>query len=161
MTTTTSAAARFSRLFRPPRPEGGGAVACAAAMPLAVLALAVVADYANVSRFRTRVQLAADAASLAAAEAIARRPDRAGGSDVDGLANRVAAAVFARRAPRGAEGTPTVAAKSAAAAVTATVGYAGVAPSNFGSALGYDAISVSASAISLTRLADSRLTAAP
>ena len=63
------------------------------------------------------------------------------------------------RAPRGAAGTPTVAAKSRAAVVTAIVGYAGVAPSNFGSALGYDAVSVNASATSLNRVADSRLTA--
>jgi Flp pilus assembly protein TadG len=153
-------AGRFSRLLRRPGREGGAPVACAAALPLVVLALAVAADYANVSRFKTRVQLAADAASLAAAEAIARHPDRVGGSDVDDLANRAAAAVFASRAPRGAGGTPTVAAKSRAAAVTATVGYAGVAPSNFGSALGYDTISVNASAISLTRVADSRLTVA-
>jgi Flp pilus assembly protein TadG len=156
-----SAGGRLSRRFSRPRPEGGGAVACAAAAPLVVLALTVAADSANVLRFRTRVQLAAEAASLAAAEAIARHPDRAGGSVVDDLASRVAAGVFARNAPRGAGGTPTVAAKSRAAVVTATVGYAGVAPSNFGSALGYDAISVSASAISLTRIADSRSTAAP
>ena len=43
--------------------------------------------------------------------------------------------------------------------LTAIVGYAGVAPSNFGSALGYDAVSVNASATSLNRVADSRLTA--
>ena len=72
---------RFSRLIVRRRPEGGGAVACAAAMPLVVLALAVAADYASMSRFRTHVQLAADAASLAAAEAIARHPSRAGESD--------------------------------------------------------------------------------
>ena len=156
-----SAAGRFSRRFARQRPEGESAVACAAAMPLVVLALAVAADYASVSRFRTHVQLAADAASLAAAEAIARHPDRAGEGDVDAVANRVAGAVFASRAPRGAAGAPTVAAKSRAAAVTASVGYAGVAPSNFGSALGYDAISVDAAAISLARVADSRLTAGP
>jgi len=154
-----SAACRFSRLFGRPRPEGGGAtVACAAAAPLVALALALAADYASVSRFRTRVQLAADAASLAAAEAIARRPDRP--EDVDDIAAEVAAAVFASRAPHGAAGTPTVAAKSNAADATATVGYAGVAPSNFGSALGYDAISVNASAIALAHVADPRLTAA-
>jgi Flp pilus assembly protein TadG len=159
---TASAAGRFSRLFGRPHSEGGGgAVAYAAAAPLIVLALAVAADYANVSRFRTCVQFAAEAASLAAAEAIARHPDRADGSDVDDLDTRIAAAVFARHAPRGAGGTPTVAAKTRAAVVTATVGYSGVAPSNFGSALGYDAISVRASAISLTRLADSRAAAAP
>lgn len=154
-----SVADRVSRRFGRPRSEGSSAIAFAAAMPLLVLALAVAADCANVSRFRTRVQLAADAASLAAAEAIARRPDRAGGSDVDDLASQVADAVFVSHAPRGA-GMPTVAVKSRAAAVTTTVGYAGVAPSNFGSALGYDAISVNASAISLTRIADSRSTAA-
>jgi predicted dienelactone hydrolase len=155
------AAGRFLRLFGRSHPEGGGAVvACAAAAPLVALALAVAADCASVSRFRTRVQLAADAASLAATEAAARHPDRAGDSGAEDLADRVGAAVFVSRAPRGAAGTPTVAAKSRAAVVTATVGYAGVAPSNFGSALGYDAISVNASAISVARVADSRLTAA-
>ena len=152
-------AGRFSRLFGRPRPEGGGAVACAAAMPLVVLALALAVDYASVWRFRTRVQLAADAASLAAAEVIARQPDRAGGSGGSDLAGQIAAATFVRHAPRGAAGTPTLAVKSRPAAVTATVDYAGVAPSNFGSALGYDEISVDASATSLTRLADSRPTA--
>ena len=52
--------------------------------------------------------------------------------------------VFLDHAPRGA-GTPTVALKSTVAAVTATVGYAGLAPSNFGSVLGYDAVSADAS----------------
>lgn len=147
----------FSRLFWRPHAEGGGAaVACAAAAPLLLLALAVGADYASVSRFRTRVQLAVDAASLAAAEAIAGHP--AGAGDVEALATHVAAAVFISRAPRGASGAPSVAAKSRAAVVTATVAYTGVAPSNFGAALGYDAISVNASAISPARLADSRLT---
>jgi Flp pilus assembly protein TadG len=160
MTYGRASAGGLSRLFRRPRPEGGGAVACAAAMPLVVLALAVAADYASVSRFRTHVQLAADAASLAAAEAIARQPARADGSDANELASRLAADVFVRHAPRGAAGTPTIAVKSRAVAVTATVGYEGVAPSNFGSALGYDAISVDASATSLMRVADSRPTAA-
>jgi Flp pilus assembly protein TadG len=159
MTFGRASAGRLSRLFCGPRPEGAGSVACAAAAPLVVLALAVAADYASVSRFRTRVQLAADAASLAAAESIARQPDRAHGGDVDDLAGRAAAAAFARYAPRGA-GSPTVAVNSRAAAVTATVGYAGLAPSNFGSALGYDEISVDASATSLMRVADSRSAAA-
>ena len=88
-----------------------------------------------------------------------RDADHASGSDVDNLASRVAATVFVSRAPRGGAGTPTVAVKSSAVVVTATVGYAGVAPSNFGSALGYDSVSVNASAISLARVADSRLTA--
>jgi Flp pilus assembly protein TadG len=153
-----ASAASFWRLVGRPHPEGGGVVACAAAMPLVVLALAVATDYASVSRFRTRVQLAAEAASVAAAEAIARQPDRAGG--VDDFASQVAAAVFTRRAPRGAAGTPAVAVKSQAAAVTATVGYAGLAPSNFGSALGYDAVTAEASATSLMRVADSRSAAA-
>jgi Flp pilus assembly protein TadG len=153
MTFVRASAGRFRRLLDP-CPEGGGVVACAAAMPLLLVALAVSADYASVSRFRTRVQLAAAAASLAAAEAIARQPDRAGGSDVDDLASEVGAGVFVRHAPRGAAGTPTVAVMSRAAVVTATVGYAGVAPSNFGSALGYDAISVDASATAPTRVAD-------
>jgi hypothetical protein len=50
--------------------------------------------------------------------------------------------------------------KSQPAAVTATVGYAGVAPSNFGSALGYDGVSVDASSTSLARVADFRSTVA-
>jgi uncharacterized membrane protein len=159
MSSRASAVSRFSRLFGRPHREGGGvAVACAAAAPLVLLALVVGADYASVSRFRTRVQLAANAASLAAAEAIARHPGASGG--VDALAAHVAEAVFASRAPCGAAGAPTVAAKSRTAVAIATVAYAGVAPSNFGAALGYDAISVSASAISLVRLADSRLTVA-
>src|ERR1700722_5379282 len=83
-------AGRFSRLVG----EGGGAVACASMAPLLVLAFAVAADYANVSRFRSHVQLAADAASVAAAEAIARHPDPAGGTDVDDRASKVANAVF-------------------------------------------------------------------
>ena len=75
------------------------------------------------------------------------------------LRSQVADAVFLSHAPRGA-GTPTVAVKSRAAAVTATVGYAGVAPSNFGSALGYDAVSADASSTSLARVADFRPTVA-
>jgi Flp pilus assembly protein TadG len=149
-------AGRFSQMFSRPHSEGAGAVALAAAMPLAVLALAVTADYAKVSHFRSSVQKAADAASVATAEAVARQPDIA--LDSDALAGQVADVVFLDHAPRGA-GMPNVAVKSSAAAVTATVGYAGVAPSNFGSALGYDAISVNASAISLMRVADSRFTA--
>ena len=137
--------------------SGGGSVALASAAPLIALALAIAADHARVSRFRAQVQLAADAASLAAAGAIARHPDSSG----DGVANRVAAAVFARNAPSGAIGTPTVAATSRAAVVTATVGYDGVAPSNFGSALGYGAFQVSASATSHALVADSQTTATP
>jgi hypothetical protein len=48
--------------------------------------------------------------------------------------------------------------KSSASAVTATVGYAGLAPSNFGSVLGYDAVSADASSTSLARVADFRPT---
>jgi Flp pilus assembly protein TadG len=147
----------FSRLSSRSRSEGAGVVACAAAAPLVVLALAVAADYAKVSHFRSRVQLAADTASTAAAEAIARQPDVANDGDV--RAAQIAGSVFLSHAPRGA-GTPTVAVKSRAAAVTATVGYAGVAPSNFGSALGYDAVSVDASSTALARVADFRSTIA-
>ena len=151
----------FWRRLGRPRPEGGGGtVACAAAMPLVLLALAVAADFASVARFKTRVLLAANAASLAAAEAIARDPGGAAKPDAGGLASQVAAAVFVRHAPRGAAGAPTVAVQSRAAVVTATVGYAGRAPSNFGAALGYEAISVDASASALTRLADFRSAAA-
>ena len=142
------------------RPDGEGrnAVAFAAAAPLMVLAVAVAADHAHVSRFRTQVQLAADAASLAAAGAIARHPESAG----DSVGARAASAAFARNAPRGASsGTLSVAATSSSAVVTATVGYDGVAPSNFGSALGYAAFHVSASAASQALVADLQTTARP
>ena len=148
-------AGRFSRLLARHSSEGGGLVACAAAMPPPTLALAVTGDYARVSHFRDRVQQATDAASVAAAEAVARQPDIAADNDV--LAGQVADVVFQGHAPREA-GTPTVAVKSSAAAVTATVGYAGLAPSNFGSVLGYDAVSADASSTSLARVADFRPT---
>jgi Flp pilus assembly protein TadG len=148
-------AGRFSRMFGRPHSEGAGAVACAAALPLAVLALAVTADYTKVSHFRGRVQQATDAASTAAAEAAARQPNIA--NDNDRLAGQVADVVFLDHAPRGA-GTPTVALKSSGATVTATVGYAGFAPSNFGAVLGYDAVSADASSTSLARVADLRPT---
>jgi Flp pilus assembly protein TadG len=148
-------AERSSRLFRRRNSEGGATVACAVATPLMVLALAVSADYAKVSHFRSQVQVAADAASAATAETVARRRDIA--NDSDTLADQIADFVFIGQAPRGA-GRPTVAVKSAAAAVTANVGYAGLAPSNFGSAFGYDQVSVDASSTSLARLADSRPT---
>lgn len=153
-----SAIRRFSRLFGRPRSEGAGLVACASAAPLAILALAVAADYAKVSHFRNGVQSAAGLASVAAAEAIAQQPGIANGGEVD--AGQIAESVFKDMAPRGA-GVPTVAVTSRATAVTATVGYAGVAPSNFGSALGYDGVSADATSTSLARLADSRLTVAP
>jgi Flp pilus assembly protein TadG len=140
--------------------DGDAAVACAAAVPLLALALAVGADYAGVSHFRNRLQLAADAASLAATGAVARHPYGAVGSDVDELADRVAEGVFAVNAPRGAAGTPTVETRSRAPLVTTIVGYQGVAPSNFGSALGYGAVSVDASATSHALIADSRRIAA-
>jgi uncharacterized membrane protein len=69
------------------RSEGAGVVACASAMPLAVLTLAVSADYAKVSHFRSGVQHAADAASVATAEAVARQP---GAQVSDVLAGQVA-----------------------------------------------------------------------
>jgi hypothetical protein len=135
------------------RSEGAGVVACASAAPIAVLALAVAADYAHVSHFRSGVQVAADEASVVTANALARLPDA--GNAGDAFAAQIAGSVFMDRAPRGA-GTLTVAVKSRAAAVTATVGYAGVAPSNFGSALGYDAVSADASSTSPARVADFR-----
>jgi Flp pilus assembly protein TadG len=147
-------AERFSRLLGRRNSDGGATVACAVAMPLLVLALAVSADYAKVSHFKSRVQAAAEAASVATAETIARQRDL---SNSDTLADQVADFVFVGQAPRGA-GTPTVAVKSAATAVTASVGYAGLAPSNFGSAFGYDAVSVDASSTSLARVADYRST---
>jgi uncharacterized membrane protein len=140
----------LSRIFSRTHPEGAGPVALAATLPLAVLALAVTADYAKVSHFRGLVQQATDAASVAAAEAAARQPDITN----DALAGQVADVVFLDHAPRGA-GTPSVALKSTAGAVTATVGYAGLAPSNFGSVLGFSA---DASSTSLARVADFRPT---
>ena len=74
---------------------------------------------------------------------------------------RLAAAVFARNAPKGATGRPSVAATSRAATVTATVAYDGVAPSNFGSVFGYGAFHVSASATSHALVADSEARATP
>jgi hypothetical protein len=150
-------ALRFWRLSDRLRSEGAGVIACASAMPLAVLLLAVASDYAQVSQFRSGVQVAADAASMVTADAIARGLDA--GNDGDAFAAQIAGSVFMDRAPRGA-GTPTVALKSRAAAVTANVGYAGVAPSNFGSALGYDAVSADASSTSPARVADFRATVA-
>jgi Flp pilus assembly protein TadG len=151
------------RQFWRRRTRGGGgvaAVACASTMPLIVLGLAVAADYVNVARFTTRVQRAADAAAVAVSGTIARNPN-VDERDVDELAERIGAFVFARKAPRGAGGAPTVATTSRASVVTTTIGYQGVAPSNFGSALGYGAISVTASATSLGLVADSRATSAP
>ena len=97
-----SAAGPFLRLSHKLRAEGSGIVACAAAMPILVLALAVGADYARVSHFRSGVQHAADAASLAAADAVARQLDTNGS---DALAGQVAGVVFTDRARmgRGAE----------------------------------------------------------
>jgi Flp pilus assembly protein TadG len=148
-------AERLSRLLVRRNSEGGATVACAVAMPLMVLALAVGADYAKVAHFKSRVQVAADAASVATAETVSRQRDIA--NDSDALADQVADFVFIGQAPLGA-GTPTVAVKSAATAVTANVGYAGLAPSNFGSAFGYDEFSVDASSTSLGRVADTRST---
>jgi hypothetical protein len=83
----TASGAGPQRWRRRRRGEGGGAlVACASAMPLIVLAVAAAAEYANVARFTTRVQLAANAASSAATGAVVRHPGGVGGGDVDGLA---------------------------------------------------------------------------
>jgi Flp pilus assembly protein TadG len=152
-----SAAGPRRRWLSHPDGEGGAAVAFAAAAPLMVLAVAVASDHAHVGRFRTQVQLAADAASVAAAGAMARQPDSAGDSE----GARIAAAVFARNAPSGATGKPSVAAMSRAAVVTATVAYDGVAPSNFGSVFGYGAFHVSASATSHALVADSEAPGTP
>ena len=161
MSLRTAAGAGRPRLLRRRVCGDGGAavVACAAVMPLIVFAVAVAVDYANVARFTTRVQLAADAAAAAVSKTIARNPN-VDGRDVDQVAERITAFVFARKAPPGARGAPTVATTGRASVVT-TVGYQGVAPSNFGSALGYGAISVSASATSPGLVADSRATPAP
>jgi Flp pilus assembly protein TadG len=150
-TRTASETGRRPHWLSPPACEGGASVAWATAAPLIVLAIAVAADRAQVSRFRTQVQLAADAASLASAATVARN---AKGVGVDAAA-QVAAAVFARKAPRGAAGSPSVAATSRGPVATATVAYDGVAPSNFGSALGYGAFRVSASATLPALVADS------
>jgi Flp pilus assembly protein TadG len=105
-------AERISRLLVRRNSEGGATVACAVAMPLMVLALAVGADYAKVAHFKSRVQVATDAASVATAETVARQRDIA--NDSDALADQVADFVFGGQAPLGA-GAPTVAVKSAAA----------------------------------------------
>ena len=76
-----ASAARFSRLLGRRIPKAAATVACAAAMPLLCWLLRWRADYAKVSHFRSRVQLAADAASVATAEAVARQPDIANDSD--------------------------------------------------------------------------------
>ena len=116
-------------------------------MPLVVLALAVAADYAKVSRISgAAFNCAADAASVAVGGG--GRATAGYATTTTALAGQVADVVFIDHAPHGA-GTPTVDVKSSAAAVTATVGYAGLAPSNFGSAFGYDAVSVDASSTSL------------
>ena len=156
MSGRVSVRGRLFRLFGRSRREGSRAVGCAAAAPLMILAIAVASDYSTVTRFRTRVQQAAEAASLAAAEVAARQSDRS----ADDAASRLAGALFVSRAPCGA-GTPTVEVRSGALAATATVGYAGVAPSNFGSALGYDWVSADASATSPARLADARSATSP
>jgi Flp pilus assembly protein TadG len=150
---TACEAGRSRRWLSRQSTEGAAAVAWASAAPLIVLALAVASDRAEALRFRAEVQLAAEAASLASAEAVARHPD----GDGEGVARRVAAVVFARNAPRGAAGSPTVSATSrgSTAMATATVAYDGVAPSNFGSALGYDAFRVSVSATSSALVAES------
>ena len=102
MSLRTAAGAGRPRLLRRRVCGDGGAavVACAAAMPLIVFAVAVAVDYANVARFTTRVQLAADAAAAAVSKTIARNPN-VDGRDVDQVAERIAAFVFARK-PRGA-----------------------------------------------------------
>jgi hypothetical protein len=57
-------------------------------MPLIVFAVVVAADYANVARFTTRVQHAADAAAAAVSRTIARNPN-VDGRDVDQIAERI------------------------------------------------------------------------
>ncbi len=158
---TAPGAGRPQLWRRRARGNGGGAlVACAAAMPLIVFAVTVAVDYASVARFTTCVQLAADAAAAAVSTTIARNPN-VDGRDVDQVAERIVAFVFARNAPPGAHAAPTVATTGRASVVTTTVGYQGVAPSNFGSALGYGAISVKAAASSPGLVADSRAPPAP
>src|SRR3974390_2339126 len=113
----------------------------AAATPVVVLGLAIAIDYSNASRFKARVRAAADAASVAACEAIAKNPRGAFGLAVEQLARQAATATFAANAPSGA-GVPTVAVGGSASALTTWVSYEGVAPSNFGDALGYGGLSV-------------------
>jgi Flp pilus assembly protein TadG len=113
-----------------------------------VLGFAIAVDYSNALRFKARVKAAADVASIAACEAIAKNPRGEAGLAVDELARRVAAAIFAVNAPSGAAGAPTVAVGGSASAVTTLVRYEGVAPSNFGDALGYGGLSVSVSTTS-------------
>jgi len=129
------------------RNEGGAsAVMFALSLPVVLLAIAVAIDYSNASRFKTRVQAAADAASLAATEAIAQNPNGANGKTVEQYAQQVANGFFAANAPPGASGTPTVTASSYNSTVTTTVAYQGTAPSNFGALLGYSGMTADASA---------------
>jgi Flp pilus assembly protein TadG len=128
-----------------PDQRGATAVIFAGTLPVVLLAMAVAIDYTNASRFKTRVQAAADAASLAATEALARNPNGANGLSVEQYAQQVANGYFTANAPPGATGAPTVTASSYNSTVTVAVGYQGTAPSNFGSVLGYSGFTASTS----------------
>ena len=122
------------------RDEGGAsAVMFAVSLPLVLLSIAVAIDYTNASRFKTRVQAATDAASLAATEAIAQNPNakNLSSDQATAIATPIAVAYFVANAPPGATGRPTVTPTSYNSTVTTTVAYQGTAPSNFGTLLGY------------------------
>ena len=85
---TASGAGRPQLWRRRARGErGAAAVACASALPLIVLAVAVAADTVNVARFTTRVERAADAAAGAVSETIARTPNGVDGCTSTNLPN--------------------------------------------------------------------------
>ncbi len=128
-----------------PDERGATAVIFAGALPVVLLAMAVAIDYTNSSRFKTRIQAAADAASLAATEAIAQHPNGANGLSVEQYATQVANGYFTANAPPGATGAPTVTATSYNSTVTTAVSYQGTAPSNFGVALGYSGFTTNTS----------------
>ena len=142
--------------LRPQNAEGGGAVACAAAAPLIVLALAVAADHAHVGALP-------DPGSACGGGRLARRSGGDGAPAGRRRRRRPGSPPpFSPATPlSGATGKPSVAATNRAAMVTATVAYDGVAPSNFGSVFGYGAFHVSASATSHALVANSEARATP
>ena len=130
------------------RDEGGAsALMFTLSLPVVLLAIAVAIDYTNASRFKTRIQAAADAASLAATEAVAQNPNAANLSldQVTQIAQPIADAFFTANAPPGASGQPTVTPSYYNSTVTVEVGYQGTAPSNFGALLGYSGFTANTS----------------
>lgn len=99
ITTTNSArAGRGSRFFRESR--GASAVAFSLAAPVALLGIAGVISYLNALQYQQQVQLAADSAALAAAQAL----------NLDAHANvqQIAQNYFNANAPAGAVNNPAL-----------------------------------------------------